>query len=194
MTPPPDPRPGTPAHQESTVDPHKAANRSVPGFPKPGIVFRDITPVLADPDLLRQTVARLAQPYRDQSVQTVVGTEARGFILGPAVALELGTGFVPIRKSGKLPCPTYQATYDLEYGTDSLEMHRDAVAPGARVLMVDDLLATGGTMAACCQMVEQAGGAIVACAFLVELSFLGGRSKLAPHDILALIDFASEDE
>ena len=176
------------------MDPLKAAIRGVPGFPKAGIVFRDITPVLADPGLLREAVARLSDPYRERGVQLVVGTEARGFILGPAVALELGAGFVPVRKQGKLPCETYRVTYDLEYGTDTLEMHRDAVAPGTRVLMVDDLLATGGTMQACCEMVERAGGDIAACAFLVELSFLGGRERLAPREVLALLDFASEDE
>ena len=176
------------------MDHVKAAIRGVPGFPKEGIVFRDITPVLADPALLREVVERLAEPYRDQGVQLVVGTEARGFILGPAVALELAAGFVPVRKQGKLPCETYQETYALEYGTDTLEMHRDAIAPGTRVLMVDDLLATGGTMVACCNMVERAGADIVGCAFLVELSFLAGRAKLAPREVLALVDFASEDE
>jgi len=176
------------------VDPVKDAIRAVVDFPKPGIVFRDITPVLADPRLLRDVVEALAAPYRGQDVALVVGTEARGFILGPPVALALGAGFIPVRKKGKLPADTYEATYDLEYGTDTLEMHRDAIRPGTRVLMVDDLLATGGTMDACCQMVETAGGEIVACAFLVELSFLGGRARLAPRDVLALVDFASEDE
>ena len=176
------------------MDPIKAAIRAVPGFPKAGIVFRDIMPVLSDPAVLRQAVERLAEPYRGKGVQVVVGAEARGFIFGPAVALELRAGFVPVRKPGKLPCETVSVTYDLEYGTDTLEMHRDAIAPGARVLLLDDLLATGGTMKACCDMVEQAGGAIVGIAFLVELSFLGGRARLAPHDILALVDYASEDE
>lgn len=176
------------------MDHVKAAIRGVVDFPRPGVVFRDITPVLADARLLRDVVEALAEPYRDQRVDLVVGAEARGFILGPAVALALGTGFIPVRKRGKLPCETYEVSYDLEYGTDTLEMHRDAIAPGAQVLMVDDLLATGGTMAACCQMVEQAGGQIVGCAFLVELSFLGGRAKLAPRPVFALVDFASEDE
>jgi len=172
----------------------KAAIRGVRDFPKPGIVFRDITPVFADPALLREVVDRLAEPFCDHDIQVVAGTEARGFILGPAVALQLATGFVPVRKKGKLPCATYQATYELEYGTDSLEMHRDAIVPGARVLMVDDLLATGGTMRACCELVEKAGGIVAACAFFVELSFLGGRQKLAPHETLSLVDFASENE
>ncbi len=172
----------------------KAAIRGVRGFPKQGIVFRDITPVLADPELLRETVERLSEPFYDSGVQLVAGTEARGFILAPAVAFQLATGFVPIRKKGKLPCETLRATYDLEYGTDTLEMHRDAIQPGTRVLMVDDLLATGGTMRACCDMVEAAGGVVVACAFLVELAFLGGRAKLAPRDVFTLVQYASEDE
>jgi len=176
------------------VDRLKAAIRGVPDFPKPGIMFRDITPVLADPALLAETVERLAAPFRDRDVQVVVGTEARGFIFGPPVALALGTGFVPIRKKGKLPCETYQATYELEYGSDSLEMHRDAIAPGTRVLLVDDLLATGGTMKACCDMVRAAGADVLACAFLVELSFLGGRQALAGADVHALVDFASEQQ
>lgn len=176
------------------MDEIKEAIRSIPDWPKPGIVFRDITPVLADPRLLGVVVERLAEPFEDKDIQTVAGTEARGFILAPAVALRLGAGFVPIRKAGKLPWQTYQATYELEYGTDTLEVHRDAIAPGARLLMVDDLLATGGTMEACCQMVEGAGGVVVACAFMVELSFLGGRQRLAPRKVLSLVDFASEDE
>ena len=176
------------------MDRLKQAIPGVPDYPKPGIVFRDITPVLADPELLRQTVARLAEPFRGRNVDLVAGTEARGFILGPAVAIDLGVGFVPIRKKGKLPRETYQATYDLEYGTDTLEMHRDAVPSGARVLMVDDLLATGGTMKACCDMVIAAGGVVVACAFMIELSFLGGRAKVAPHEVITLVDYASEDE
>mgnify|MGYP000250596875 CR=1 FL=1 len=172
----------------------KATIRGVRDFPKKGILFRDITPVLASPALLRETVERLSEPFYDEGIQIVAGTEARGFILAPAVAFQLAAGFVPIRKKGKLPCATFQASYALEYGTDTLEMHRDAIQPGARVLMVDDLLATGGTMRACCDMVEAAGGVVVACAFLVELSFLGGRAKLAPHTVFSLVQFASEDE
>jgi len=172
----------------------KAAIRGVPDFPKKGIVFRDITPVLADAALLREAVERLAEPFYDQDVQVVAGTEARGFILAPAIAFQLAVGFVPIRKKGKLPCATHQATYDLEYGTDTLEMHRDAITPGTRVLMVDDLLATGGTMKACCDMVQAAGGVVVGCAFLVELTFLGGRAKLAPHTAFSLVEYASETE
>jgi len=165
------------------MDEIKRAIRSIPDWPKPGIVFRDITPVLADPRLLALVVERVAEPYKDAGVQMVAGTEARGFILAPAVALRLGAGFVPIRKAGKLPWKTFKTTYELEYGTDTLEMHRDAIAPGTRVLMVDDLLATG-----------QAGGEVVACAFMVELSFLGGRQRLAPRPVYSLVDFASETE
>jgi len=176
------------------VDLLKEAIRGIPDFPKPGIVFRDITPVLADPGLLREAIDRLSEPYYEHDVAIVAGTEARGFIFAPAVALQLAAGFVPIRKKGKLPCETYQATYKLEYGTDTLEMHRDAVEPGMRVLMVDDLLATGGTMKACCEMVESAGATVVGCAFLVELSFLGGREKLAGYDVFSLVDFASEED
>jgi adenine phosphoribosyltransferase len=176
------------------VDNLKEAIQAVPDFPKKGIVFRDITPVLAQPVLLREAVERLSEPFYEQGVKVVAGTEARGFILAPAVALQLAAAFVPIRKKGKLPRETLQATYDLEYGTDTLEMHRDAFKPGTRVLMVDDLLATGGTMRACCDMVEKAGGIVVACAFLVELGFLGGRAKLAPHEVFSLVNYASETE
>ncbi|HUT35695.1 MAG TPA: adenine phosphoribosyltransferase [Planctomycetota bacterium] len=175
-------------------DPLKAAIRGVRDFPKKGIVFRDITPVLVDPALLRETVERLSEPFYEEKVQVVAGTEARGFILAPAVALHLAAGFVPIRKKGKLPCATFEASYELEYGTDTLEMHRDAIRPGTRVLMVDDLLATGGTMKACCDMVRAAGGVIVGCAFLVELAFLGGRRKLEPHSVFTLVQYASEEE
>jgi adenine phosphoribosyltransferase len=176
------------------VDRLKKAIASIPGFPKQGIVFRDITPVLADLERLREAVQRMAKPFRRRRVDLVVGAEARGFLFGPAIALELGAGFVPVRKPGKLPRETRRATYDLEYGTDTLEMHRDAIPPGSRVLLVDDLLATGGTMKACCRLVEEAGGIIVACAFLVELTFLNGRQALAPHEVLSLVSYASEDE
>jgi len=182
------------AAPEGIVDQLKEAIRGVPDFPKKGVVFRDITPVLAAPALLREAVERIAEPFYERSVGVVAGTEARGFIFAPAVALQLAVGFVPIRKKDKLPCETYEATYELEYGTDTLEMHRDAIQAGSRVLMVDDLLATGGTMRACCEMVEAAGGIVVACAFLVELSFLGGREKLVPHEVFSLVEYASEDE
>ncbi len=166
--------------------------RNVPDFPKKGIVFRDITTLLKDAGGLRAAVDALAAPFADEHIELVVGAEARGFILGAAVACRLGAGFVPVRKSGKLPAQTIEQTYELEYGTDTLAMHRDAIGPGQRVLMLDDLLATGGTMAACCRMVEELGGQIAACAFLVELSYLKGREKLNGYEIFSLIDYQCE--
>ena len=161
--------------------------RDVPDFPKEGIIFKDITPLLADPAALDETVGQLAAPYRDKGVQLVTGVESRGFIFAAAVARELGAGFVPIRKPGKLPCPTVSAEYELEYGTDAVEMHTDAVAAGTKVLMVDDLLATGGTMAAACRLVADQGAMIVGVAFVIELCFLSGRDKLGGYDVRALI-------
>jgi adenine phosphoribosyltransferase len=166
--------------------------RSVPDFPKPGIVFRDITPLLKDPEAFREAVGRMAEPYRKGSVDVVVGAESRGFIFAAPIALALGAGFVPVRKKGKLPAATASVTYDLEYGTDTLQMHLDAVGAGTRVLMVDDLLATGGTMAASCEMIEKAGGRIVGVEFLIELAFLGGRAKLAGYPVRSQIVYDSE--
>ena len=166
--------------------------RSVPDFPKPGIVFRDITPLLADPAGLDQAVAQLAAPYRDRNVDLVAAIESRGFIFGAAVARQLGAGFVPIRKPGKLPAATTKASYQLEYGSDTIEIHTDAISPGQRVLLLDDLLATGGTMAAACQLVQGLGGEIVGIAFLIELAFLNGREKLTDHEILSLITYDAE--
>lgn len=168
--------------------------RSIPGFPKEGVVFRDITPLLADGAALREASKLLADRFRDKKPELVVGAEARGFIFGTAVALELGVGFAPVRKPGKLPARTVEYSYELEYGTDTLTMHWDAVRPGQRVLLVDDLLATGGTMEACAHMVEQLGGEIVGCAFLIELSFLNGREKLKQYDVVSLIDYPSEED
>ncbi len=164
--------------------------RDVPDFPKEGIVFKDITPLLADPAALKDTIGQLADPYRDMHVDVVVGMESRGFIFAPAVACELGAGFVPTRKPGKLPAETISHSYDLEYGTDMLEIHADAIKPGQKVLMVDDLIATGGTMAAACALVRQLGGEIVGAAFLIELSFLAGRDKLPGLDVISLIKVA----
>ena len=172
--------------------PLKDVIRNIPDFPKKGIVFRDITPLLADPAALSQAVDGLAEPFRNSRVDVVVGAEARGFIFGPAVAYRLGVGFVPVRKPGKLPYETLSESYDLEYGTDTLEIHKDGIRPGQRVLMVDDLLATGGTMAACCRLVESLGGEIVGCAFVVELSFLTGRDKLGGYEVVSLVDYESE--
>ena len=166
--------------------------RDVPGFPQEGIVFKDITPLVADAGAFKEVVSRIAEHFRNSEVALVAAVEARGFIFGTAIAVELGAGFVPLRKPGKLPWETATKTYDLEYGTDAVEIHRDAVPPGARVLMVDDLLATGGTMAAACELVEDLGGTIVGCAFVIELAFLGGRNKLTNHDVLSLITYGSE--
>jgi len=170
----------------------KQTIRSIPDFPKPGIIFRDITTLLQNPAALRQSVDLIAEHFDEGSIDVVVGAEARGFIFGPAVAYRLNAGFVPIRKPGKLPYQTIRATYQLEYGTDTVEMHKDAIKPGQRVLMIDDLLATGGTMAACCKLVEQIGGKIAGCAFVIELSFLKGRGKLTGYEIFSLVDYDSE--
>ena len=166
--------------------------RDIPDFPKPGIVFKDITPVLASPAGLDATVTGLADLARDLRVDVVIGAEARGFLLGPAVARELGAGFVLARKPGKLPHDTVRAEYALEYATDALELHSDAVAAGARVLVHDDLLATGGTARALCQLVEQLDGEVVACAFLIELAFLDGRENLAGYDVRSLLRVDAE--
>ena len=166
--------------------------RSVPDFPKPGIVFRDITPLLAHAGALDQAVDQLAEPYRQSNIDVVAAVESRGFIFGAAVARQLQVGFVLIRKPGKLPAATASVSYELEYGTDSIEIHTDAISPGQRVLLVDDLLATGGTMAAACRLVEDLGGKIVSLAFLIELAFLHGREKLGDYDILALINYDAE--
>ena len=152
--------------------------RDVPDFPKPGIVFKDITPLLGDIEALRQAVRLLADPYRQSGVEIVTGVESRGFIFGALLADELGVGFVPIRKPNKLPAETISESYELEYGTDTIEIHADAITPGRKVLMVDDLIATGGTIEAACKLVAKLGGEIVAAVFVVELSFLSGRAKL----------------
>ena len=166
--------------------------RDIPDFPKPGIVFKDITPLLLDAGALNATVDQLAAIARPLAVEFVVAAEARGFILGAAIARELGAGFVPARKPGKLPHETVSAEYVLEYGVDALEVHADALAGGARVLIHDDLLATGGTAGALCELVEGLGGVVVACSFVIELSFLGGRARLAPRQVDALIGYTSE--
>jgi len=172
----------------STVD-LKGFVRDIPDFPRPGIVFKDITPLLLDATALDQAVSELAALARPLSVDLVVAAEARGFILGAALARELGVGFVPARKPGKLPSETVSAEYVLEYGIDALEMHADALAGGIRVLVHDDLLATGGTAAAVCKLVEELGAVVAGCAFLVELSFLDGRARLAPHEVLTVIEY-----
>jgi adenine phosphoribosyltransferase len=166
--------------------------RDIPDFPKPGILFKDITPLLLDAAALREAVRELADWARPRGVDYVVAAEARGFILGAALAIELGAGFVPARKPGKLPHDTISAEYILEYGIDSLEMHADALAHGARVLVHDDLLATGGTARALADLVTGTGAEVVGCAFLVELGFLGGRERLAGYDVKALVTYDGE--
>ncbi|TVM03521.1 MAG: adenine phosphoribosyltransferase [Candidatus Brocadia sp. WS118] len=163
--------------------------RDVPDFPKKGIIFRDITPLLQNPKGLRTAVEIISDYYKNKKIDIVVGTEARGFILAPTVAFNLGAGFTPIRKPGKLPCEKISMNYALEYGTDVLEIHKDGIRKGQNVLMVDDLLATGGTMSACCKMVESLGGNIVGCAFLIELTFLNGKKNLNPYTIFSVIKY-----
>ena len=166
--------------------------RSVPGFPKPGIVFRDITTLLKDPGALREAADLIAARYAQSGISKVVGVEARGFILGAIIAYKLGAGFVPVRKPGKLPAATLRESYALEYGTDAIEIHADAISQGDRVLVHDDLLATGGTAAATCALVERLGGTIVGVSFLIELAFLGGRLRLTGHNIHTLITYNQE--
>ena len=163
--------------------------RDIPDFPKPGILFRDITPLLADKQAFSGAVKALAEPFADSAIDYVAAVEARGFIFGSAVAEALGAGFIPIRKKGKLPHKTTSVTYDLEYGTDTLQVHADAVADGGRILMVDDLLATGGTMAAACGLMEKLNAEIAALAFLLELTPLAGREKLTNHNIYTVISY-----
>ncbi len=163
--------------------------RDIPDFPKPGILFRDITPLLSAPEALRETVKRLADPFRDRKIDAIVAAEARGFIFAAPMALELNVGFAPIRKPGKLPFDTHAFHYELEYGTDTLEMHVDGVSKGDNVLVVDDLLATGGTVGACIQLLQEVGAEVVACAFVIELADLGGAEKLKPHEVLSLIKY-----
>lgn len=163
--------------------------RDIPDFPKPGILFKDITPLLASPEAFRETIRRMADHYRGQKIDAIVAAEARGFIFAAPLALELNAGFVPIRKPGKLPFSTHAFDYELEYGTDRLEIHIDGVTPGQNVLMVDDLLATGGTIAACCNLVEKLGANIAGCCFLVHLAFLKGAEKIAPRETFSLIRY-----
>ena len=163
--------------------------RSIPDFPKPGILFRDITPLLASSEALRATVEQLADRVRDLNVDVVAAAEARGFIFAAPLAIQIGAGFVPVRKPGKLPFDTHAFRYQLEYGTDTLEIHIDGVEVGQSVLLVDDLLATGGTIEACCHLIERAGAKIVGCAFVIELSALGGRNRIAPHETISLIAY-----
>ena len=166
--------------------------RDVPDFPKKGIVFKDITTLLKDVEAFRQAVNELCAPYRGKKLDAIVGVESRGFIFGGAMAVDLGVGFVPARKPGKLPAEKVKEEYALEYGTDAVELHRDAIQKGMQVLVVDDLLATGGTAAATVRLVEKLGGTVMGIAFLIELSFLGGREKLKDVPIHVLIEYAEE--
>lgn len=163
--------------------------RDVPDFPRPGVMFKDITPLLADPDAFAYTVARLAAHYSAQPLDAVAAAEARGFLFAAPLALELHKPLVPLRKPGKLPYQTHSFKYDLEYGSAELHMHIDGVNPGSNVLLVDDVLATGGTMAAACKLIEMAGGTVVGCAFLIELAFLNGRKPLAGYEVFSLISY-----
>ena len=163
--------------------------RDIPDFPKPGILFKDITPLLSHPLALKESVQRMADLVRDHKVDLVGAAEARGFLFGAPLAIELGVGCVPIRKPGKLPYRRVTQVYDLEYGTDTLEMHSDAVQPGTRILLVDDVLATGGTMRACCDLVRSMGADVVACLFLIELGFLEGRARLEPNPVRSVLSY-----
>lgn len=169
---------------------YKSLIREVPDFPKPGILFYDITTLLKDAQAFRQVLDELTSKYRNQGISKIVGIESRGFILGSPLAYHLGTGFVPVRKPGKLPADTFEVKYNLEYGATSLAIHRDAVQIGERVLIVDDLLATGGTAAATVHLIRQLGGEIVSLAFLVELQFLKGREKLNGCDVHSMIQYS----
>ena len=170
----------------------RRAIRDIPDFPKPGIVFKDITPLLANGTLFAKTIDLLAERYQGQAVDTVLGIESRGFIIGAALAYKLGAGFSVVRKPGKLPYETHSASYELEYGSDALEIHIDAISSGARVVIADDLIATGGTAAATARLVGKLGGTVVECAFVIELSFLNGREKLKPYGVYSLIQYDSE--
>ncbi|MGA7884669.1 MAG: adenine phosphoribosyltransferase [Acidobacteriaceae bacterium] len=173
----------------SDCEPLKALIRTVPDFPKPGILFYDITTLLKDPKGFAALIDALAQYYIDKDIDLVLGIEARGFIFGPALAYRLNAGFVPVRKPRKLPGPTARVTYDLEYGSDSLEIHVDAIEPGQRVVIVDDLLATGGTMEATIKLVQQLGGEIAGLGFAIELDFLKGRDRLKDYDVFSLLHY-----
>ena len=163
--------------------------RDIPDFPKPGILFKDITPLLAEPRAFREAIDRIAACYAGKDIDAVAAAEARGFLFAAPLALQMAKPLVPLRKPGKLPYQTHALQYDLEYGSAELQVHIDGVAEGHRVLLVDDLLATGGTMEAGCKLIEKAGGKVAGCAFLVELTFLHGRERLKPHEVFSLIKY-----
>jgi len=170
----------------------RGAIRDIPDFPKPGIIFKDITPLLSNGALFGRTIDLMAERYRGQKIDTVLGIESRGFIVGAALAYKLGAGFTVVRKPGKLPYETHSASYQLEYGTDTLEIHTDAIARDTRVIIADDLIATGGTAAATAELVSKLGGTVVECAFVIELSFLNGRKKLYPYGVYSVLQYESE--
>lgn len=163
--------------------------RDVPDFPKEGILFKDITPLLQDPDYFKYVINQLLEQYKDQKIDIVVGTESRGFLFGPILAQKLGVGFAPIRKKGKLPYNKVQLEYDTEYSTDCIEIHEDAIKEGNSVLVIDDLLATGGTGKASAELVEKVGGKVASIAFIIELGFLNGREKLKGYDVFSLVTY-----
>ena len=171
-----------------TVD-YASLIRAIPDFPQPGILFRDITPLLGDGEALRAVVQDLAAPFRQQHIDRVAGIEARGFLFGAPLAVELGAGFVPMRKEGKLPHETFSAQYELEYGDAAIELHQDGLQPGDNVLLVDDVLATGGTMAAAVELVQQTGANVAGIVTLIELTALNGRARLSGHEVVALIRY-----
>ena len=171
----------------------KAYIRSIPDFPKPGIMFRDITPLLKSAIAMKEVIRQMAEPFRESDITSVLAAEARGFVFGAPLAMELGCAFVPVRKPGKLPFDTEAFHYDLEYGSDSLEIHKDAIETGDRVLLVDDLLATGGTVEACLQLAEKQAATVVGAAFVIELAFLQGRKRLKEHQVCSLIQYQTED-
>jgi adenine phosphoribosyltransferase len=170
----------------------RQAIRDIPDFPKPGIIFKDITPLLANGPLFAKTIDLFAERYQNQKVDTVLGIESRGFIIGAALAYKLGAGFSVVRKPGKLPYETHSASYQLEYGVDTLEIHIDAISRDARVVIADDLIATGGTATTTAQLVTKLGGTVVECAFVIELSFLKGREKLKPYRVYSVLQYNSE--
>lgn len=168
----------------------KAQIRDIPDFPEPGVVFKDITPLVKNPDTLRLSVHQLIHPFIGQKIDLVAGMEARGFIFGSLAAWELGVGFIPLRKPGKLPYDKRSISYELEYGSASLEAHTDSITAGQHVLLIDDVLATGGTAAASCQLIKQLGGEITGCAFVIELDFLNGRNKLLQYQVHSLLNYS----
>lgn len=171
----------------------KSYIRSISDFPKAGIMFRDITPMLKSADAMKEVIRQMAEPFRDANVTSILAAEARGFVFGAPLAMELGVAFVPVRKPGKLPYETEQFHYDLEYGSDTLEIHKDAIGAGDRVLLVDDLLATGGTIEACMKLAEKQQAEVVGAAFVIELTFLKGRARLNDKKICSILQYATED-